>query len=188
MLFIHYSEFGQQKKDADLRQQKLLIETDALTGMLSRYAYMEELNDYDEAGVLPEDISVYAIDINGLKETNDSLGHVAGDELIRGAAACIAKVMGEYGKCFRTGGDEFVVILHLENEKPEDIQSRLLREVSAWKGTMVEKLSLSCGYASAKGEDEASIEQLIHKADKMMYYNKAQYYRQAGIDRRKQQA
>ena len=187
LLFIHYSQFGQQAKEATLSQQRRLIETDALTGMYSRYAHMNELNSYNEMEELPENLSVYVIDINGLKETNDSMGHVAGDELIRGAAECIAKVTAKFGKCFRTGGDEFVLILSLENENPEELQQEIVEEVAGWRGTIVDKMSLSVGYACAKDNAGLSVEELIHQADRMMYYNKAQYYRQAGIDRRKQQ-
>ena len=187
LLFIHYSEYGQQAKDAALSRQKVLIETDALTGMYSRYAYMETLNYYDSVEILPDTLTVYAIDINGLKETNDSMGHVAGDELIRGAAACITKVTGKFGKCFRTGGDEFVLVLNLEKNNPDEIQRELMQEVAKWKGTIVKTLSVSSGYACAKDHAGISIEKLIHKADQLMYYNKAQYYRQAGVDRRKQQ-
>ena len=62
-----------------------------------------------------------------------------------------------------------------------------MEEVAGWRGTIVDKMSLSVGYACAKDNAGLSVEELIHQADRMMYYNKAQYYRQAGIDRRKQQ-
>ena len=55
--------------------------------------------------------SYLAVDINGLKEVNDTFGHEAGDQLIIGAANCIERAFGDYGKVFRTGGDEFIVLL-----------------------------------------------------------------------------
>ncbi|MBR5705734.1 MAG: diguanylate cyclase, partial [Deltaproteobacteria bacterium] len=64
----------------------------------------------DSEGAPPEDLAVFSIDVNGLKTVNDSLGHDAGDELIRGAADCISAAFGQTGKCYRTGGDEFVVL------------------------------------------------------------------------------
>lgn len=53
------------------------------------------------------EITVIMMDVNGLKTVNDSCGHMAGDELIIGAAKCIQTSMGEYGKVYRVGGDEF---------------------------------------------------------------------------------
>lgn len=82
LLFIHYNEFLQQKNDDNLIYQKNLVETDALTGMLSRYSYIKTLNDYNRKGMLPQRLAVFSVDINGLKLVNDTKGHAAGDEFI----------------------------------------------------------------------------------------------------------
>lgn len=182
LLFIHYSEFQQQKSDDDISYQKMLIDTDVLTGMLSRYAYTEMLKEFSQKNNLPENLVVFVIDINGLKKVNDNMGHEAGDELIRGAAACISKVLGPYGKCFRTGGDEFAAILQMDRKETEEVLENLSRTAANWKGKMVDHISLSAGYAIAQEYPEMTVEKIVNLADRMMYINKAEYYaREKGI-------
>ncbi|MDY5020845.1 MAG: diguanylate cyclase [Blautia sp.] len=176
LLFIHYSEFQQQKSDDDIFYQKTLIDTDVLTGMLSRYAYTETMKEYSQKQILPENLVVFVIDINGLKTVNDNMGHEAGDELICGAAACIAEALGPYGKCFRTGGDEFAAILEMDTKKTEEVLENLNRTAAKWKGKMVDHLSLSSGYAIAREYPEMTVDKIVNLADRMMYINKAEYH------------
>ncbi|MBQ8082140.1 MAG: diguanylate cyclase, partial [Clostridia bacterium] len=103
LMFIHYSEYAQLAMDDTVSEQQAQIDTDALTGLFSRNAYSRTLKKLDEAGRLPKDLAAFTIDINGLKTVNDSLGHEAGDELIRGAAACIVNALGTGRSCYRTG-------------------------------------------------------------------------------------
>lgn len=177
LLFIHYNEFLQQKNDDNMFYQKKLIETDALTGMRSRYSYIKTLNEYHNKDTLPRGLAVFSIDINGLKFVNDSRGHAAGDRLIQNAAECILEVFGRYGKCFRIGGDEFVAILNIEKRKiPEIVKSLDIAEKRK------DGLSLASGYAVAEEHPELSIEELINIADKMMYADKEKYYRNMNSD------
>ena len=185
LLFIHYSEFQQQLNDEKIMHQKMLVETDALTGLFSRYAYIETLKRYSQEETLPSDLIVFSIDVNGLKTVNDTMGHEAGDELICGAAECILRAFGDYGKCFRTGGDEFVAILEMEQKQMERVQKTLERTVGGWHGEIVDTLSVSVGYAVAKEHPGMTVEKMVNVADKMMYENKEDYYHHAGIDRRK---
>ena len=185
MLFIHYSEFSQMKSDSDLSNQRKLLETDVLTGLYSRYAYTNELAGYDEqAAALSDDLVVFSIDVNGLKKTNDTLGHLAGDELIQGAARCVSIALGDFGKCFRTGGDEFIAILHADRGHVEALKIRLYAEAAVWKGNRVKALALSAGVCLSKDHPGVSIEKLISIADQAMYEEKRRYYQQEGHDRR----
>ena len=171
LIFIHYNEFMQQKYDESLAHQRKLIETDALTGLLSRYSYMTALGGYRQAGALPDGLAVFSIDINGLKFVNDTMGHTVGDQVIRHAAECISEVFGQYGKCFRIGGDEFIAILNVDKEKIAEIDSDLDKAEKSKHG-----LSLSYGYAIAEEHPGLSIEELVNIADKMMYVDKGKHY------------
>ena len=177
LLFIHYNEFLQQTTDDHLIHQKDLIETDTLTGMLSRYSYVKTLNEYHNNAPLPPGLAVFSVDINGLKLVNDTQGHAAGDQLIRNAAECISEVFGRYGKCFRIGGDEFIAIVHIETGKITDICQSLSIAQERRKG-----LSLASGFAVAENHPDLSIEELINIADKRMYENKENYYRTMQLD------
>lgn len=156
--------------------------TDELTRLYNRRAYEEGL-DRIRKDVPSEKIIVVAIfDVNGLKEVNDKLGHAAGDELLRGAASTIRSVYGSYGKCYRTGGDEFVVILEEPVEKLSVLNESFEKAAAKWHGKQVAELNIS--YGAALSEEVCSIDEQIILADQRMYFAKKAYYQRIGKDRR----
>ena len=184
MLYIHDSEFVQLETDERIQEQMIRISEDPLTGIASRYAYTEAVGKLSEAPELPRDLVVFSIDINGLKKTNDTLGHHAGDELICGAADCVTAVFGKCGKCYRTGGDEFIVLANVEKEQIEPLLADLEQATQEWQGKEVPALSVSVGYAEAANAPEATAENLITAADREMYRAKTTYYLENNIERR----
>lgn len=88
-----------------------------MTGVCSRFAYLETINAYKNCP--PDHLTVFLMDINGLKAVSDSMGHEAGDELICGAAECIEVSIGRKGQTFRIGGDEFVVFAGMTQKQVE---------------------------------------------------------------------
>ena len=187
LMFIRYTEFSSLEMEERLTSQREQIDTDALTGTLSRRAYTQALADLNAAGILPYDLVAFSVDINGLKQMNDTLGHEAGDELIVGAARCLNASFGTTGRCYRTGGDEFVVLAKLPRVEVEKMLERLKREAEEWRGKLVPGITLSVGHALAADCDGASAEELVHEADLVMYDAKAAYYRNVGHDRRRRQ-
>lgn len=185
LLFIHYSEFSQMASDDRLQEQEIQMSTDALTGMPNRYAYSRVLERYSAPGSFPEDLAVFTIDINGLKAVNDSCGHAVGDELICGAAMCIDSVFKETGRCFRTGGDEFVVFTKLDRAQADEALSRLEEEARRWSDDRNRELTFAAGYALATDHAGVSAEKLLVEADRAMYAAKSRYYRESGRDRRR---
>lgn len=188
LLFIHYSEFSQLASDENILYHKKLLETDTLTGLYNRYAFTNDLKQLEADQRLPEKLVVFSVDINELKTVNDSQGHLAGDEIIKGAADCIREALQTYGKCYRTGGDEFIALLYIEESRAYELKTHLEKYADEWQGHLVEQLSLSIGYAAAKKYPEAQAEMLIHVADENMYEAKAQYYMQSGKNRRKNES
>ena len=124
------------------------------------------------------------MDINGLKAVNDGLGHEAGDELIRGAAACIVNAFGTGRSCYRTGGDEFVVLTPMSREEATSVLMALNQETRRWRGEKAKSLSVSAGFALSQDYDGLTSEALVRESDKAMYEAKAAYYRKTGRDRR----
>lgn len=180
LLYIHASEFSQQRADERIRKQQKQLVTDALTGALSRHAYALELESISRQGSLPTNLAVFSIDVNGLKQVNDTLGHDAGDELLCGAAQCIMRSADGLGKCYRIGGDEFIILAHVDARQADELLRRLERETSQWSGPNVSELSLSVAYALASQHEGLSFEELIKKSDEAMYAVKAAYYRKRG--------
>ena len=183
MLFIHITEFTSLQTDDVVEKQEIAITTDALTGIANRYAYEKALNMLDEAKELPENLTMFSIDINGLKTVNDTLGHSAGDELICGTANVVKDTFKKDGVCYRTGGDEFIVICDMDKDRTKEMVEVLKQNASAWHGKMVNELHFATGYARAVDYPELTAEKLVAVADKVMYEEKAEYYRANSIER-----
>ena len=171
LMFIHYAEFYKMAADEQLMKDALCSD------VFSRYAYKKDMEQYSLMNPLPEDFTVFVFDINGLKAVNDTIGHDAGDELILGAAGCIKKATGDAFRCYRIGGDEFVVVANTEKDKAEEILVRLDEETKRWsRDKSAFSLSIAPGYACAKDYQGLSAEELNKKADQAMYVSKAAYY------------
>lgn len=147
---------------------------DTLTNVMNRNALEQMLSSemYREKSV-----AVIAADINGLKDVNDTLGHEAGDRLIVDVAGALSQVFSR-SKVYRTGGDEFVVILQdfSEDECVRCIQR--VREILKQKNA-----SAALGYAYSHVY-QSNITELKSLADKEMYADKSRYYRETGKKRR----
>lgn len=155
---------------------------DKMTGCFNRKSYEEDLSNMSE-----NDQFIYvSMDVNGLKIINDSHGHAAGDELICGAATCMRRCFGKYGKVYRIGGDEFVAVLFVQLDQFVWIKTEFDGDIKYWTGNQVEKISISYGYVSSGERKWASIKEIANVADIRMYEEKAMYYKKNGIDRRGQ--
>lgn len=169
----------QSENESDLYGRANL---DEMTGLFNRRAYEEAIRQLEEPPMMPN--LVYAsVDVNELKAVNDNLGHIAGDELICGAAQCLKETFGPYGSVFRTGGDEFTAIFSADEAKLQQLTADLWKAAGRWKGTAVDTLSLSVGYASKKEFPEHSLVEMAKIADKRMYDEKSHFYISKGIDR-----
>jgi diguanylate cyclase (GGDEF)-like protein len=82
--------------------------TDALTGVLNRRAFDERMNGLRGAAI---PVGIAIIDIDGLKDVNDSHGHLAGDGMIQSVADAVRRSVRSQDSVFRIGGDEFAVVV-----------------------------------------------------------------------------
>lgn len=163
-----------------------MSKTDMLTGLGNRTAYNEDTDRYIARGI-PDDLTVVYLDVNGLKRVNDTLGHHAGDELIAGAAECIRQVFERDGGCYRTGGDEFVVVGEFSEKRFSELSVEFERTVKDWAGSWGQELRISYGGAAAREVPDKELNQIAKLADKRLYDAKTLYYRTVGIDRREYQ-
>jgi len=170
----------QKKKEQDMFLKSV---TDPLTGLLNRRAYDDCLKEHPENN---PDMVYLSVDVNGLKNVNDTKGHVAGDELIVGAAHCIKQSFGSYGRVFRVGGDEFVAIFSATEKQLKKVKEDFMYLTGRWSGKYIDKIEISCGYVERREFDEVTISEIIKTADKRMYMDKALFYQTKGIDRRGQ--
>jgi len=170
-----------------LRESYLMVvklsNTDRLTDCYNRRAYEDKLVEYKNFG-MDKDFVYIAVDINGLKKANDTLGHQAGDELICGAATLLKNCFKEYGNVYRIGGDEFAVMIQCDENKLEERKNTLTRSMIKWKGKYVPQLAMSVGYAPFRETPNKSIAELAKLADERMYDAKRNFYISSGQDRR----
>ena len=158
---------------------------DVMTGLANRRVYEEEIQKIKEEGAMPEDLTYVAIDLNGLKNINDTYGHVAGDKLIIGAARCIEQCFGEKGKIFRIGGDEFVILTNAEHAEADQKLLDLQKAMEKWSEENDLILTTASGFACHKNFPDLDIVGLAKEADKKMYEAKSHFYNMNGNDRRK---
>ena len=172
--------------DAEKRRESQLIlasSTDKLTGCLNRKAYEDDLATYPP--IPPEKDFVFIVhDINGLKEINDTKGHEAGDELILGASECMKRCIGNYGRIYRTGGDEFAAIIFADEPTLKSIMSDFEEAQSEWRGKFSDDLSISTGFATKREFPTWTTRDIAAVADRRMYENKEHYYQEQGHERR----
>lgn len=158
---------------SETRQYKEFALTDIMTGLKSRYAYTIFEGQY-KTGKLPQDLCLVFLDINGLKHANDTLGHLAGDELIIAASECVREAFADGADCFRMGGDEFLIA---STAGKADVLERLERFediLSRWSGTHIASITVSYGLAVAGEHPDMDFEELLRTADHRMYQYKRQ--------------
>ena len=180
LLYIHYVSFSQQQKDLDLADKEQLLRVDPLTGCLSRYAYNQAYNSII-ASYIPEDFAVMYADLNGLKRINDKYGHEAGDEYIKSASSILLSTLLGKGECFRTGGDEFLILLHSNPEEIKALVALCNQKASEWKGLENETMSFAIGYATSNENRSVRLDKLVSLADAKMYEEKKRYYEEHGM-------
>lgn len=185
LLFIHINEFSQLKFDEEMEMKNKIIATDSLTGIGSRFAYNNSILEMQKQN-LPQDFVVIAADVNGLKYINDNFGHIEGDKVICAAADCLSKAFSKYGKCYRTGGDEYAIFANIERNMIDLLMKDFNEHVNNWNGGET-KLSISIGYCYAFDTNDKTIDSTIKNADEKMYKSKSEYYSTSGLDRRHKQ-
>lgn len=140
----------------------LTLRNDALTRLLNRGSYEELL----EAPPVPS--VVVSLDLDDFKLANDENGHSYGDVCLTTIAGLIRRVYGNVGKCFRTGGDEFAVVMTKRLSDAEKLASDFATAVEEARAKDGRIPRVSVGYAAA-GADCADFQAVIDAADKMMY-------------------
>lgn len=146
---------------------------DGLTELLNRTSYIEALNEYKKTE--PESVLIAFFDVNNLKPINDKYGHSSGDNLLILVARLLEKHFSAFSKCYRIGGDEFVII-SLE----KDAEQRFLAAESALATSITEinkepaypyDVSVASGYA-VWNDKQKSLSDIVNEADENMYQHK----------------
>ena len=148
---------------------------DPLTDLPNRELFATKLESALTAAAHADTrVAVLFLDLDGFKTVNDSLGHTAGDELLRAVASRLQATIKEGDTAARLGGDEFAILLEFPRHRsstPLEVADWILRTVSAPFEVAGQEVSLTVtiGVASAGGPGE----DLLRNADLAMYHAKA---------------
>jgi diguanylate cyclase (GGDEF)-like protein len=171
------------RKGAEARLQHL-ADHDALTGLLNRRRFLEELEL--ELAVVRRGMrssAAIVLDVDGFKFVNDSLGHQAGDELIRTVAAQLSSRLRASDAVARLGGDEFACLLRgTAPKEAEEVAGQLLAALRETRlgaaGESAVRVTASAGVAALGDGEQEGAEAVLSAADLAMYEGK-----RAGRDR-----
>jgi diguanylate cyclase (GGDEF)-like protein len=169
-----HSAHEQLKAEHESRSAALaaISMTDELTGLHNRRGFLTLADQHARLAVRRlNPFSIAFMDLNGLKSINDHLGHEAGDQAIREAAAVLRRTVRDADIVARLGGDEFVALLDGGAEAVDVVFERLRRELDALctEPERRYRLSLSFGAAFFDPSSPRSIEDLLALADQQMY-------------------
>jgi diguanylate cyclase (GGDEF)-like protein len=162
-----------EKTEAELR---FLADHDSLTGLLNRRRFRAELDQYVSFNARYGGRgAVMVIDIDGLKEVNDKLGHQAGDRLIRRVAEVLRERVRATDLVARLSGDEFAVLMPQTDtagalQLGEDLRAQVAEGLS--QGAETAPASISVGITMFGGQGAAGSEAVLLAADQAMYQAK----------------
>jgi diguanylate cyclase (GGDEF)-like protein len=159
-----------QKTEAELRY---LADHDSLTGLLDRRRFRQELDNYvSYSARYGGKGAVMIIDIDGLKAVNDSLGHHAGDNLLRQIADIMRERVRATDIVARLSGDEFAILVPQADvagalQLGEDLRSQVAETASP--SPEAEPVTISVGITLFGGESMGGAEGVLAAADQAMY-------------------
>ena len=165
------------KRRNTIRKLENMSYKDALTNIGNRFAMSACVESIDEK----QSIGVVYCDVTGLKYVNDTMGHEAGDRLILNASGCLTDVFG-VDAVFRIGGDEFLVICTQIDE------NTLIKHITELKELMNERSVNMAAGVIWRENVITGFDEMLREAEDKMYADKAQYYKEKGIERRKGRA
>ena len=171
-----FNDITQQKRTE--QELRYLANFDTLTSLPNRSLLSERLSRaIVRAHREDTRLAVLFLDLDRFKDINDSLGHAAGDRILRAAAVRLQQTVGEQHTVARLGGDEFTVVLE-DLEKPDDAE-RIAREIiNAFEAPLLlddrREVSISPSIGISLYPDHAQVPtELLKQADTAMYQAKA---------------
>jgi diguanylate cyclase (GGDEF)-like protein len=174
---VNAAEDRVRRLGADLHAMQVLADTDALTGLLNRRAFLPLAGDaMSYFKRYRRTICILMIDIDHFKRVNDLYGHASGDVVIRQVGRIISEAIRTTDKVARFGGEEFVALLRETDLKGAAIFADRIRQTVA--NTVFEpegqclRATISIGMAEAEFTD-GDIDHTIERADRALYAAKS---------------
>jgi diguanylate cyclase (GGDEF)-like protein len=172
---LRANENAMQFKD-DLVKMRQLADTDFLTGLMNRRAFLAVSDDAVEfCRRYKRCMATLMIDIDHFKKINDTHGHAAGDDAIKRIAGIIGECIRTTDKAARFGGEEFVVLLReIDQATALQLAERIRRSIEdsiIRHGTATIPATVSVGVAIF-AEGDRDVQDMIERADQGLYVAK----------------
>ena len=133
---------------------------DALTGLLNQNSYLNRAAEMCRSGEV-----LVVFDVDDFKQVNDRYGHLKGDICLAEIAACIKRAYAHHGYCYRTGGDEFCVLLR-DGDREQACARDFVRRLSERRKELDFLPTVSFGSAELSSENVVTVKD---RADHDMY-------------------
>ena len=165
-----------------LKNKKLLDRTiylsryDNLTTIYNRSYFEEIMSELILSSALEESVfSILVIDIDGLKEINDTYGHKLGDQMLKDFSDTFKSLISEKDIFARLGGDEFIAVFFDSNQLASvDLIQQIKQQLSLHLSNHQRNYDISFSYGiSEYPKDSTNYNELVNIADKNMYSMKA---------------
>ena len=161
MIVRFYSQVGTAEKSVELERSNAQLffnnRHDGLTGLRNRKALEEDIPK-----IIDKHVTTYMIDVNYFKSINDTYGHAVGDKVIKATANWVKTVFAS-DRCYRYGGDEFLILCEHGETFIEDTASFYVKEIPD------REIFLSIGHADGTPKDHDELYKIVARADEMLY-------------------
>lgn len=173
-----YQEVDKERRRTDHSIREMVAELDhraqhdVLTDLANRSYFSSWLRHAIGPASDPARIAVFFLDLDRFKEVNDTLGHPAGDELLRGVSSRLREAVGELGLVSRLGGDEFAVALPQDSTgiTPAELARRIIRCLAVPFDVEGQRISIGVSIGIALCPDNgAAPTDLLRCADMALY-------------------
>lgn len=154
---------------------------DVLTKLHNRAFYTDELNRLERKSLRP--VSIVVIDLNGLKTTNDQLGHAAGDSLLRRLGEVLKEAASQPNHAARVGGDEFAILMPGGDANDVAVMIDTVGKLLKINNQYYSNAPISIAIGAATSEPGEAMEAVVRRADLLMYQNKQAHYEEIGMTR-----
>ena len=163
------------------REARQLADLDSLTGLHNRRYFYETLaREVDRAQRYQRSLSLVIVDVDGFKEINDRIGHLAGDAVLAEIAERIRQVVRSADIPCRVGGDEFAVIVpEVEVGQARQLVGRIQRAVSSHAIARAGRVRVSAGIADLQPNDSPT--SLFERGDESLYAAKHTVHNGGGL-------
>ncbi len=177
-VMILYVKDVHEEYVSELNRRKRMDEVyhrDALTLLYNRHRFNEDLEEIDKDE--NKSLTLMYVDVNGLHELNNHLGHSAGDDMLCAVADALRKYFPEDIR-YRIGGDEFVVLSTAHTKRTFEITIDEAR-----RDLRADNYEIAVGIAH--GDGGVSVQKVVAEAELKMREDKEEYYKRHGDRRRK---